>query len=68
MSDAKNEILGRGTKQECLDLAKRLIDDLGSQGGFILCQPKMGSYRNDANPENLKAVSDFVLDYAPSQH
>ncbi len=68
MGGMKNEILGRGTKQECLDLAKRLIDELGSQGGFILNQPKMGSYRNDANPENLKAVCDFVLEYRPSQN
>ncbi len=64
----KNALLGRGTRQECLDLAKRLIDELGADGGYMFSQDKMGSYRNDANPENLKAVCDFVLEYTPSQH
>ena len=68
MGGMKNSVLGRGTKQECLDLAKRLLDELGGDGGYLFSQDKMGSYRNDANPENLKAVSDFVLSYAPSQH
>lgn len=68
MGGMKNDLLGRGTKQECLDYARRLIDDLGADGGYMLCQNKMGSFRNDANPENLKAVCDFVLDYRPSQN
>lgn len=68
MGGMNNELLGRGTKKECLDYAKRLVDELGSQGGFIMSQPKMGSYRNDANPENLKAVCDFVREYRPSQN
>ncbi len=63
----KNSMLGNGTKQECLDYAKRLIDELGADGGYLFSQDKMGSYRIDANPENLKAVCDFVLDYRPSQ-
>jgi hypothetical protein len=68
MGGMNNDLLGRGTKKECLERAKRLIDELGAEGGYIMSQPQLGSYRNDANPENLKAVCDFVLEYAPSQH
>ena len=57
-------LLGHGTKEQCIDRAKSVIDELGKDGGLLLCQDKMGSYRNDANPENLKAVCDFVREYA----
>jgi|LSQX01.1.fsa_nt_gb uroporphyrinogen-III decarboxylase len=56
-------LLGSGTKEQCIDRAKQLIDDLGQEGGFILSQDKMISYMRDANPENLKAVCDFVSEY-----
>ena len=68
MGGMPNDLLGRGSKQECLDMAKRLIDELGADGGYMMSQNKMGSFRADANPENLKAVSEFVLNYIPSQH
>jgi hypothetical protein len=55
-------LLGGGTKEQCLAYAKHLIDELGGEG-FILSQNKMMSFRNDANPENLKAVCDFVREY-----
>ena len=58
------ELLGHGTKQQCLDRAKSVLDEIGKDGGLLFCQDKMGSYRNDANPENLKAVCDFVREYA----
>lgn len=64
MGGMPNTMLGLGTKQECLDRAKRVIDELACDGGFMFCQDKMGSFRNDANPENLKAVCDFVREYA----
>ena len=56
-------LLGNGSKEKCVDYAKRLCDELGKDGGFILCQDKMVSFRNDANPENVKAVCDFVREY-----
>lgn len=59
------EILGNGSKAECIEQAKRLSDELGNDGGLILCQDKMGSYKKDANPENLLAVSNFIRDYTP---
>ena len=45
-------------------LNQELIDGLGAfDGGFVLSQDKMVTFKNDARPENLKAVSDFVLNY-----
>ena len=54
------DLLGRGTKQECLDKVRSLVEELGKDGGFILSQDKMLTYRNDANPENLKAICDYM--------
>ena len=56
-------LLGHGTKEECLARAEKVVAELGTDGGLIFSQDKMGSYRNDANPENLKAVNDFVRSY-----
>lgn len=58
------EKLGMSTKKECLELTKRLCDELGKDGGFIFSEDKMVSFRNDANPENVKAVCDFLRSYA----
>jgi hypothetical protein len=55
------DLLGYGSKQECIDYAKKLIDTLGD--GFVFGQNKMMSYRNDAKRENLIAVNDFVRNY-----
>lgn len=56
-------LLGGGTPDECVAGAKKLIDELGTHGGFILSQDKMISYLRDAKPENVKAVCDFVQNY-----
>ena len=55
------DLLGYGTKEQCIDHAKELIDTLGE--GFVLSQDKMISYRNDAKRENLLAVNDFARNY-----
>jgi hypothetical protein len=55
------ELLGRGTRQECIDYAKKLIDTLGD--GFVLSQNKMISFRKDATRENVLAVNEFVRNY-----
>lgn len=58
------ELLGRGTPQQCVARTKELIDGLGGlEGGFVLSQDKMLTFKNDAQPENLKAVSEFVTNY-----
>ena len=57
-------MLGRGTKEECLDRIKFLYKEMDAKnGGFILTTDKFISYRNDANPENLKAVCDYVYNF-----
>jgi len=56
-------LLGRGTQKECVDYAKHLIDELGE--GYVFSTDKMMSYRNDAKPENLLAVTEFVRSYQP---
>jgi len=55
--------LNYGTKEECADCAKSLIDDLAPGGGYIFATDKILHSANDANPENLKAVNAFVNDY-----
>ncbi len=57
------DLLYHGTKQENIAYAKRLIDELAADGGFMFSQNKMVSYPNDCKAENLKAVSDFVREY-----
>lgn len=57
------EMLGYETPEKCVSYAKFLCDELGRNGGFCLSQNKMMSYKNDARPENLKAVCDFIADY-----
>lgn len=55
------ELLGRGTKEECVDFAKRLLEEVGD--GFIMGQNKMMSFRNDCKRENLLAVVEYVKNY-----
>jgi hypothetical protein len=55
------DLLGHGTKEQCVDYAKKLIDTLGD--GFVLSQDKMMSSRNDAKRENLLAVNEFAKNY-----
>lgn len=56
-------VMGTGTPGQCVDMAKRAIDELGRDGGFWLGCNKFVTYENDMNSENLKAVSDFVMEY-----
>jgi hypothetical protein len=57
------DLLARGTKKDCIAYAKRLIDELAADGGFIFSQDKMISYPSDCSAENLKAVNEFVSEY-----
>ena len=54
-------MLGRGTPEQCVDAAKRVIDQMGD--GFMLGQDKMMSFRNDCKRENLLAVCDYVRNF-----
>lgn len=57
------DIMSRGSTKECVEMAKRAVDELGAEGGLVLSPNKMISYANDMNPDNLKAVSEFVHTY-----
>ena len=63
MGGMTTEMLGKATPEECVAFARKLIDELGPW--FIMGQDKFPTYRNDAQPENLKAVCDFVQEYRP---
>ena len=52
------DLLGRGTPQQCVDMTKRLIEDMGE--GFILSQNRMMSFKNDCQRENLLAVNKYI--------
>ncbi len=55
-------LLGERSKEECIDYARALLDDIGTTG-FIFSQDKILSYANDAKRENLLAVTEFVREY-----
>lgn len=57
------DLMGNSTTDKCIDMAKRAIDELGRDGGLWLSCNKFVSYPYDMNSENLKAVSDFVIEY-----
>ena len=63
MGGITSELMGGGTPDEVVALAQKLIDELGREGGFILTQDKMMSYRNDCTAENLHALCDFANGY-----
>jgi len=63
MGGITTDLLSSASAEECVSNARRLIDELGQEGGLILSENKMLSYRNDAKSENLSAVCNFVRDY-----
>ena len=57
------ELMKTGTKQECIDQAKRVIDECAPGGGFMLCTNKGILSPNDISVENLVAVNEFAREY-----
>lgn len=55
-------LLGYGTREEVVDYARRLVNEVGGDGGFVISQDKMGTSRNDATRENLRAYCDFIAE------
>lgn len=53
-------LLGQGTKQQCIDHVKRVIEEVGSDGGLILCVDKFTANPKDCNPENLRAIGEYL--------
>ncbi|MFZ7120274.1 MAG: uroporphyrinogen decarboxylase family protein [Eubacteriaceae bacterium] len=57
-------MLATGTKQQCIDKAKELIDILAPGGNYIFGTDKVPLVLADAKPENIIAVNEFVREYA----
>ncbi len=55
------DLLGNGTPQQCIDYAKKLIDELGD--GYILSANKLASFRYDSKRENILAINELVQNY-----
>ncbi len=63
----KVDLLKYGSKQDCIDYAKKCIDTFAPGGGFIFMtdRPLLGA--NDAKFENVVATFEFVNDYGSKQ-
>lgn len=60
----KLDILKYSSKQECIDYAKRLIDECAPGGGYIFTTNMALITGSDINVENLIAVNEYVRDNA----
>jgi len=56
--------LSYGTEKECIDTAKRIIDECAPGGGYIFSTDKILLSLDDGCFENIRAVHEFVYDYA----
>ncbi|KPU46197.1 uroporphyrinogen decarboxylase (URO-D) [Oxobacter pfennigii] len=57
-------LLKSGTKQQCIDKAKELLDIMMPGGGYLFGFDKGAIVLNDINMENYIALSEFIRDYA----
>lgn len=57
-------ILKNGTKEQCLEHVKGLIDDLCPGGGYFIAPTTPMMFPVDGRQENLKAVADYIRDYS----
>lgn len=57
------DLLSLGTKEQCIDMTKALIDDLAPGGGYFIAPESQLTFLNDANPVNLRAVSECINTY-----
>ena len=57
-------LLKTGTKEQCLEKARELIDILAPGGRYIFTTDKSPLILDDINLENYCAVTEFVRDYA----
>lgn len=56
-------MMGTASPEECVAHTKKLIDELGSDGGLVLSLNAMGCFPADTKAENLRAVSEFIRTY-----
>lgn len=57
------ELLKLGKKEQCLDYAKKLVDELAPGGGYIFTSSRELLSKGDVNFDNLIATNDFVHEY-----
>jgi uroporphyrinogen-III decarboxylase len=60
MGNVPSSILQTGTQQDVKDYCKKLIDEIGPGGGFIL-SPR--SSIDEAKPDNIRAMLEFTREY-----
>ncbi|MFZ7134093.1 MAG: uroporphyrinogen decarboxylase family protein [Eubacteriales bacterium] len=51
------------SKQECIDKVKRVIDECAPGGGYMFAPNQTLITKEDVNPDNLRAVNEFVKEY-----
>lgn len=56
-------MLRDGTKQQCIDYAKKLVDEVGKDGGYVFATDKVLLAPGDVNIKNYAAVNEFVHVY-----
>jgi hypothetical protein len=57
-------LLKTGTKQQCIDKAKEIIDIMAPGGNYYFAFDKVIITQDSVNTENVKAVLDYVRDNA----
>lgn len=57
------DTLGHGTVEENIDMTKKVIDEVGCDSGLVLQPNKMLTFEYDCIPENLIAISNFIMTY-----
>ncbi|MDD3628177.1 MAG: uroporphyrinogen decarboxylase family protein [Atribacterota bacterium] len=55
-----SDMLKLGEPEQVKDYVKNLIDTVGKDGGYIVCN---GAFFDEAKPENLRAMVDFTREY-----
>jgi len=56
-----NTLLSIGTPEEVRDYCKKVIDEVARDGGYIMDASAI--IQNDAQVENVKALTDFTREY-----
>jgi len=56
-----NHLLAFGTPQQVREYCKKLIDEIGRDGGYIMDASAI--MQNDTKVENMKALTDFTREY-----
>lgn len=63
MGGMPQSMLKDSTLGECLDHAKRIVDECAPDGGFVFSTDKVLIAPTDAQADNLAAVNEFVHSY-----